>query len=325
MLVDADIDVTEVNVPAAIELIERTENVTFHYGRKSPYGYSDWWAQALHPNHASTISPVGNKDVRWAMSYYINREQIIDIAMQGASAPSRMPFPPYAGLLKYIDSIDDLLEEHNTIENNPAKGDALLEGAGYTKDGDGNWVDSGGEALTIIFNNWDYWTPWADVVVEQLRQNGITVDYQTPPDVWDRFSAGDYDGVFPAGHAGSLKDPYEAMALYSCARVSADGVKSWSANATGWCNDDFDDIVLEMAQTNPADEEKMFALFRDAMEIWLPELPSIQLFDWMHNMAMGTTYWDCWPTSDGSKGEYVNEEPQLLGFDLVFWNLCPDG
>ena len=325
MLVDADIDITEVNVPAAIELIERTENVTFHYGRKSPYGYSDWWAQALHPNHASTISPVGNKDVRWAMSYYIDREQIIDIAMQGASAPSRMPFPPYAGLLKYIDSIDDLLEEYNTIENNPAKGDALLEGAGYSRDGDDNWVDSSGEPLTIVFNNWDYWTPWADVVVEQLRQNGITVDYQTPPDVWDRFSAGDYDGVFPAGHAGSLKDPYEAMALYSCARVSADGVKSWSSNATGWCNDDFDDIVLEMAQTNPADEETMFALFRDAMEIWLPELPSIQLFDWMHNMAMGTTYWDCWPTSEGSKGEYVNEAPQLLGFDLVLWNLCPAG
>ena len=102
-------------------------------------------------------------------------------------------------------------------------------------------------------------------------------------------------------------------------------MKSWSANATGWCNDDFDDIVLEMAQTNPADEEKMFALFRDAMEIWLPELPSIQLFDWMHNMAMGTTYWDCWPTSEGSKGQYVNEAPQLLGFDLVLWNLCPAG
>jgi len=324
LLVNGEIDITEIKPATAIDVIERTEDVTFHYGRRAPWGYTDWWAQGLHPN--TTLAPLDNKDVRWALSYYTNREQIIEVAWLGASAPSRMPFPPYSGLLKYIDSIEDLLEEYNTIEYNPEKGDARLETAGYTKNADGMWVDASGEELVIIFSSWDFWNQTAEVLIEQWRQNGITVDYQTPPDIWDSFSAGNFEGLFPAGHAGSLKDPYEAMALYSCTRIDAEGIQLFATNFTSWCNEDFDKIVLQMSQTDPAvQQEEMFALFREAMEIWLPELPAIMMFDWPHNHAMSTKYWQGWPTSDGEFGEYVNEAPQLLGFDLVLWHLYPAG
>ena len=65
----------------------------------------------------------------------------------------------------------------------------------------------------------------------------------------------------------------------------------------------------------------MKALFRQAMEIWLPELPAVMLFNWKHNMAMNQTYWENWPTVDSKDGEYVNEAPQLLGFHLVLLHL----
>jgi peptide/nickel transport system substrate-binding protein len=50
-------------------------------------------------------------------------------------------------------------------------------------------------------------------------------------------------------------------------------------------------------------------LFRDAMEIWLRELPSLPVLQWMHRIPMNTTYWTGWPTE---------EDPYLNG---AFWHL----
>ena len=92
-----------------------------------------------------------------------------------------------------------------------------------------------------------------------------------------------------------------------------------------WCNPDYDKIVLEMAETNPdEDEETMFRLFREAMELWLPALPDIQLTEWMHHFCMNETYWTNWPTVENTKdGEYVNEGSQLLAFFVVLTHVEP--
>ena len=42
----------------------------------------------------------------------------------------------------------------------------------------------------------------------------------------------------------------------------------------------------------------MTELYRQAMEIWLPELPDIQLTEFYHRIPMNTTYWTGWPTED---------------------------
>ena len=77
-----------------------------------------------------------------------------------------------------------------------------------------------------------------------------------------------------------------------------------------------------MSQTDPSDFATESALFHKAMEIWLPELPDIPLFNWMHNFGMNETYWTNWPTVDNKKdGEYVNEASQLQGFLLVLTHL----
>jgi ABC-type transport system substrate-binding protein len=96
------------------------------------------------------------------------------------------------------------------------------------------------------------------------------------------------------------------------------------ANYSHWCNEDFDAIVQQMAETSPADVDKMKDLTYQAAEIWLPDLPDIQLWNWMHNFGMNETYWTNWPTVDNEKdGEYVNEASQLLGFHIVLIHLEP--
>ena len=51
-----------------------------------------------------------------------------------------------------------------------------------------------------------------------------------------------------------------------------------------------------MAGTAP-DEPRLLAHFRQAMEIWLRELPSISLLQWYHRIPHNETYWQTWPTN----------------------------
>ena len=51
-----------------------------------------------------------------------------------------------------------------------------------------------------------------------------------------------------------------------------------------------------MAGTAP-DEPRLLAHFRQAMEIWLRELPSIPLLQWYHRIPHNETYWQNWPTN----------------------------
>ncbi len=39
--------------------------------RESPYGYVDWWPHSLYVNNE--VAPWSDKNVRWALSYYIDR------------------------------------------------------------------------------------------------------------------------------------------------------------------------------------------------------------------------------------------------------------
>ena len=54
--------------------------------------------------------------------------------------------------------------------------------------------------------------------------------------------------------------------------------------------------------------------WRRAMEIWLPELPDIQIQEWYHRIPMNTTYWQGWPTRDDA---YVNGAFWHLTFQLI--------
>ena len=117
-LVTSDqIDITALQGSSIRLAIERNEKVTAHYGRQAPYGYIDWWTQALWLNNVKP--PYDNVDVRWGISYLIDRQQIVDIAFEGLNPPNRMPYPPYPGLEQYTESISDLLEQYDTNEFNP--------------------------------------------------------------------------------------------------------------------------------------------------------------------------------------------------------------
>jgi hypothetical protein len=75
---------------------------------------------------------------------------------------------------------------------------------------------------------------------------------------------------------------------------------------------------LIKAGLHPNDTRKLGEIWRRAMEIWLPELPDIQLVQNYHRIPWNTTYWKHWPTE---QDPYVNGAHWHLTFPMVLWNL----
>jgi len=308
-------DHARISVQNVKAVLQGNPKTTTHSGNKLPYGYVDWWPISLFVNNAKP--PFDDPDVRWAMSYFIDRKQLVDVAYQGAGVPSQLPMPPYPGLKPYIDSIGDLLQKYPTNEFSPEKGAALLTKKGWKKGGDGIWVNAQGNKLQMNILSFSFIQSIAPVVAEQLKKQGVDATFSMPPDNFTQIQKGTYTAAI-FGHGGSVKDPYETLRLYQSASEAVPGVNG--ANFAKWTNADYDKIVDQVYATPMDDQAKLKDLYHKAMEIWLPNLPDIQLVEDIHNIALNTTYWKGWPSDEDN---YVNEHSYSLTWLLVLMHLQP--
>ena len=154
------------------------------------------------------------------------------------------------------------------------------------------------------------------VLVAQLQKAGFKAATRMISDAYDQMSQG-YAKAYINGHAGSVRDPYFTLRLYQGRFVQPTGTPAeqfWR-----WKNPEFDRLVDQMGQTAPEDP-KLIPLFRQAMEIWLRELPSIPLLQWYHRIPHNQTYWTNWPSAENP---YINSAYWHRTFLLVLLNLKP--
>ncbi len=296
-------------------LFKGNPKITAHTGQKPPFGYVDWWPLSLYVNN--DVKPFDDKDVRWALSHYIDRDQVVNVAFLGASQTSALPLPPYPPLLPFFDAVKDLLVKYNTQKFDPKAGDALLAAKGFKKEG-GIWTGPDGQPLTVpIISTGSFGAALGPVISEMLKRRGVQASLVLPPDFNNRFQTGDFVGSI-YGHGGSIREPYDTLRLYQGKSIAVPGAHL--VNFSHWKNPAFDKIVDEVYVTDPQNVSQLKELFRAAMEIWLPELPDIQLVQNHHRIPMNTTYWKNWPTEEN---HYVNGASWHLTFPMVLWNLEP--
>jgi peptide/nickel transport system substrate-binding protein len=297
-------------------MFRQNPKITTHSGQKPPYGYMDWWPLSLYVNNERP--PFNDKDIRWAISYFIDRQQIVDVGYVGASIPSPLPLPEYPPLRPYMDSVKDLLAKDNTLEFNPKKGEEIFTRKGWKKDSAGFWVDAQGNRLKLDIIGFGGSGPAiGPVITEQLRRQGVDASMSLPPDFDDRFQKGQYTGSI-YGHGGSVNDPYHTLRLYQSVSVAVPG--GHLVNFARWKNEAYNKIVDDVYVTDMTNKAKLMELFRKAMEIWIPELPDIPLVHNIHRVPMNTTYWTNWPTE---QNPYVNGAFWHLTYAMVLWNLQP--
>ena len=148
-LISNEIDCSlDLRVQTIATLLGENPAITTHTGSEAPYGYVDWWPTSLYVNNERT--PYSDVNVRWAISHYIDRDQMIEFALDGAGSTWPLPLPSYPGLQKFVDAAGPLLAEFDTLEYNPEKGDAKLTESGWAKNGDRTW-ETDGAVLTAAF------------------------------------------------------------------------------------------------------------------------------------------------------------------------------
>jgi peptide/nickel transport system substrate-binding protein len=318
-LVKGDIDYMPFIIQNVKEAVKGNPKVMTHAGRKGPYGYKDWWPLSLYVN--CSTEPFNDPDVRWALSYYLNRQQIIDVAYgeESGIVATELPMPHYPPLMPYFESVKDLLAKYDTTKFDKAKGDQLLQSKGWKKGGDGIWIDPNGNPAKYEILGFPWLSNIGPVVAAQLKRQGFEVAWTQPPDGLDRFPKGDYQ-LSIYGHGGSIQDPYNTLNLYTTSNLAVPGLHQ--SNFPRWSNAEYDKVVTDMYLTSMTDKEKLKETFHKAMEIWLPELPDIQLNQFYHNIAFNTERWTGWPSDDNS---YVNEASWHLTWQLVLNKLQPTG
>jgi len=294
-------------------VIQKNPKITTHAGQKPPWGYVDWWPISLYVNN--DVTPFNERDVRWAISHYVDRQQLIQVAYLGASSVSSLPMPPYKPLMPYFDAVKDLLAKYNTLEFNPKKGDALLSAKGFKKHG-GMWEGPDGKPFELaIIGFGASGNAMGPVLAQMLKRHGVTASLSLPPDFDSRFQKGEYVGSI-YGHGGSIREPYDTMRLYQGKSIAVPGAHL--VNFSRWKNPQFDKLVDEVYVTDPKNVAKLKDLFRAAMEIWLPDLPDIQLVQNYHRIPMNTDRWSNWPTAENP---YINGASWHLTYNLVLWNV----
>ncbi|MCC6630374.1 MAG: ABC transporter substrate-binding protein [Chloroflexi bacterium] len=315
-----EIDMAFSFTPANMRAVQAQNKNVITHSDKAPFGFLDWWPIGLGFNHLE--KPFDDPEIRWAISYAINRDQIIKFAFSGFTQATPIPYPDYAGLKPYLEALKPLLEKYPANEFNLKKTDEIMTKKGYKKDGQGMWVGADGNKIPIqivTFPQHPSTTPQAPIVTEQLRQAGFDATFQLPADFVNRIYSGEAK-AFLWGHGGSMREPFATLdRLYHMKWFKPAGQNTNGANLYRWNNKPFSDIVDQMgllAENDP----KLMDLWLKAMEIWLPELPDAQLIQTVIALPMNTTYWKNWPSA---QKPYIHEGFWHRTGLIIFMNLEP--
>ncbi len=86
------------------------------------------------------------------------------------------------------------------------------------------------------------------------------------------------------GQSGSVREPHFTLSFYHSRHIRPTGIAA--EHFWRWGNDEFDAIIDSMGQQTTG-SARMAALFREAMDIWLGELPSIPIHRALSGNARG--------------------------------------
>ena len=307
---DSCLDMRPSNIKS---IVHGNPDVSTWSGRQLPYGYLDWWPISLGFNNLE--EPFSDAEIRWAVNYAIDREQLLAIGWQGSGEYALLPFPDFPPLRRFTSQVQDLVEQSSMALHDPERTAEILTRKGWTRNGEGLWIKDG-QPLKIVIDIATIFQDLAPVLVAQLKRAGFDASFRMTSDVYTRMTQG-MARSFMFGNGGSVRDPYFTLRLYHSRFVWPTGTAAeifWR-----WQNEEYDRIVDQMGQTAP-DDPQLLTLFRHAMEIWIEELPSIPLVQWYHRIPHNETYWTDWPTAENP---YINSAYWHTSFLLVLLGLEP--
>jgi peptide/nickel transport system substrate-binding protein len=288
-------------------ILAQNDKVTTHTGNESPYGYLDWWPNSLWVN--TQLAPYDDPRVRRAVSRAINRDLIDEILYEGAPIATIYPFPLYPGLQAFVDSpeVKALEEQYQPRLYDPEESAALMEEAGFTRNGDDMW-EKDGETVNMTIHAFEgIHSDIVPILVEMLLNAGFDAAINFGTDSYQNMVDG-AAGLYMFGHGASLKDPYAALELFHGRFSESIGNPAGSNRFSRYSNPEYDALLDEIAPLS-SDDPKFHENAVKALEIYWREQIDIPIIQWLHRIAYNQTNWTNWPT----------EANPAMGTNGAFW------
>lgn len=311
------------NNPSTNEALMAQNPKLIPYTDVPPLGWIDPCPRMLTVN--ATVAPWDKKEMRWALSYAINRQQIVDVVNEGAGAVSTFIFPAYQALQPYQEAINDIVAPIG--EFNQDKSRELIESQGYTLDaGTGMYVGPDGATLSLDIVLPPFMEPWARMVSQQLNEVGIDAVLRILE--WgvfrDQTGRGQFTAATQWDGCGSVIEPWFGMQRYHMKWVNPIGTPGTeyvdnTNNGGRWVNEEYSALIDQMGAL-PLGDPQVVDLMKQAVTIWADELPDIPLVQTPVFILFNETYWTNWPTADNN---YIQPPNHWQHFLRVLTELKP--
>ncbi len=239
-------------------------------------GYKAYFIPGTAWEHIDLYTPdpaLADKNVRKALIYGINRQEIIDKILAGRTKIATSWIQPGVPAWAYDASCA------TTYTYDPAQAQKLLEQSGYVKGGDGIYA-KGGQPLQFKLQttNAVLRQNVSQVIQANLKTIGVQLDLeflpagsffgQQGPLTRGQFQLGLYTWI-------ASPDP-DAVSLYASKSIPT-AENSWSGqNYPRFSNPRMDDLLIRGAQE--LDTAKRKPIYCDAVKLWTEEVPVIPLF-----------------------------------------------
>ena len=302
LMIAGDLDAAQNVSVGTFEAIAAQNPAVIAWYDDYPFAAADPCPRQLEIN--TTIAPWDNANMRRAVNHIIDRSQIANIAVEGATTPSNTMFAEYGSMSPFINAVVEAGHGLSATADVEA-GQALIEAEGWVRNGD--YYERDGETLSVAIHvnsaSTEY-TRTIDLIVEQLQRAGIdarSVPVENGVFWGEVLPFGAYEMSYSWLSCGSVNEPWASMGRYTVADVVPVGERSPGFNNTArWAGEGaaaYSAIVDQMegmAIGDPAIPGMVAEAYGHLAE-GMPFIPLVQSFKLL---PMNTTYWEGWPTNE---------------------------
>jgi peptide/nickel transport system substrate-binding protein len=318
----------DITLGALLALQEANPNVITWFDEMPMAWVPDPCSRTFYFNH--TVEPWDDPEMRWAVNYAMDREQIVEIAYEGTTLPSRHFFPAYPPLDAMVDKAIEAgawdLDQLWTYDPELTK--EIFESKGYVMNESTGYYEMDGEELGMDISTHEAFIEKqriAQVLVEQFQAVGINaVQRNEAGGTWnDNREFGNFETQMNWEMCGSVNEPWASMDQIAYKWYMPVGERA-NRNEARWSGEKaeaYDAIVEEMG-TLPLGDPRVEELFIEASRIFFEELPIIPVTQAKKIIPFDTTYWTGWPTFED---DYIHPPTWWQHTHVIIHNLEPTG
>lgn len=270
-----------------------------------PWAWLDPCPRRITVNH--TVEPWGDPEMRWALNYATDRNEIVRIAYEGTTIPSRSPFVEYGGLINpYINAME---ENGLTLgfEADVDQARSIIESKGYTLN-DAGIYEMDGEELSVNIQAHEGFIEKRRIsenLVEQWRAVGINATQSNVTGgTWDDNKAfGNFEAVADWDQCASVNEPWASMDRDNTRWFAPVGERAPGGNNIArWQGEKADQYsaLVDQIGVLPLGDPEILPLFLEAMQLWHDELPTLPITQAKKLIPFNTTYWTNWPSAENN-------------------------